>query len=105
VNALLIGADTLGNIPQLLAAYDIRIARHITGRNASHQRRPQLPKDTQLLILLTDFLGHNVMRHFRAMAQARGVPVVACRRSVCSLQAGLQQEGLAARHPQTDTRH
>jgi len=45
----------------------------------SHQRKPQgLPKNTELLILFTDFLGHNVMRHFRNMAQTQGVPFIAC---------------------------
>ena len=96
MNAMVIGADTLGNIPQLLADYGIRIGRHVTGRNAAHQRKlPTLPRDTQLLILFTDFLGHNVMRHFRQLAHEQGVQVMACRRSVCALQESLQSCGLA----------
>lgn len=95
MNAMIIGADTLGNIPQLLLDHGIQISRHITGRNASHQRKlPGLPKDTQLLILFTDFLGHNVMRHFRALAQENGVPVMACRRSVCAIKETLVQCGI-----------
>ncbi|MDN0073678.1 DUF2325 domain-containing protein [Crenobacter sp. SG2303] len=95
MKALVIGADSLGNIPQLLAAYDIDISRHITGRNASHKRKPSsLPKGTDLMILFTDFLGHNVMHNFKALAQARGVPVVACCRSVCAVEAQLTSSGL-----------
>jgi len=82
MNAVVVGADRLGNIPETLAALGVRIALHIDGRHAAHQRRlPGLPQGTQLLILLTDFLGHNVMRHFRDLARAQSVPVVCCRRS------------------------
>jgi len=36
-----------------------------------------------------DFLGHNVMRHFRDLARSQAVPVVACRRSsVCVAELG-----------------
>gem|GEM_PF-6518546 len=40
------------------------------------------------MILFPDFLGHNVMRHFRELARLEKVPVVACRRStVCLVQS------------------
>ena len=50
---------------------------------------PRLPGGTQLVILFTDFLGHNVMKAFREAAREQGVPVVACRRSVCALKQAL----------------
>ncbi len=90
MNAVLIGADRLGNIPERLAALGIQIVRHVSGRNVSHQRRlPALPANVQLLILFTDFLGHNVMKSFRAQAQSEGVRVVACRRSASCLEEEL----------------
>lgn len=91
MNAMVIGADSLGNIPKLLSDWDINITRHITGRHVSHQCKPQkLPRNTELLILFTDFLGHNVMRHFRNMAQTQGVPFIACRRSASCLVQSLE---------------
>ena len=88
MNATLVGADRLGNIPALLEAQGIRVLCHISGRAASAQRRTgALPKGTQLLILFTDFLGHNVMKMFRQAAQEEGVPVLACRRSASCLIA------------------
>jgi len=63
MNAVLVGADRLGNIPDSLAGFGIRIRRHVTGRLSAHQRStPVLPRDTDLLILFTDFLNHNVMK-------------------------------------------
>src|SRR5690606_17600847 len=92
VSAVVVGADRLGNIPELLKAHNIAIRHHISGRDPAHQKKTlQLPSGTELLILLTDFLGHNVMKTFRAAAQKAGVRVLACRRSVCSMKQALNQ--------------
>lgn len=95
LNAVIVGADRLGNIPLLLSEHNIRITLHVSGRDASHQRRTmQLPTGTEMVILMTDFLGHNVMKAFRQAAQRSGIPVLACRRSVCALKQALDQCGL-----------
>jgi hypothetical protein len=94
VSAVVVGADRLGNIPDLLKGHNIAIRHHISGRDPSHQKKTlQLPSGTELLILLTDFLGHNVMKTFRAAAQKSGIRVLACRRSVCSMKQALNQCG------------
>ena len=94
MHVTIVGADRLGNIPQVLKEHGIDICRHISGRDAADQRRvASLPRGTQLLILFTDFLNHNAMRGFRRAAQEQGVPVLACRRSVSCLVAAL------SRHP------
>lgn len=89
MNAVVVGADRLGNIPQALATLGIQIERHVTGRASAHQRTvAALPRNTQLLILFTDFLNHNVMKSYRNQAQMQGIPVIACRRSSsCLLQS------------------
>ena len=92
LNAVVVGADRLGNIPDTLAALGVNIALHISGRHAAHQRKlPGLPRGTQLLILLTDFLGHNAMRHFRELARAQAVPIVCCRRSTICVAESVQR--------------
>lgn len=90
MNALVVGADRLGNIPDVLSSFGIRIGNHVSGRDTSHQRRAcALPAGTDLVILFTDFLGHNVMRRFREAAQREDVMVVCCRRSTCALYSAL----------------
>ena len=90
MNALVVGADRLGNIPDVLGGFGIRIQEHVSGRQAAHQRRAAtIARNTQLVILFTDFLGHNVMKSFRSLAQAEGVPVIACRRSASCLSLSL----------------
>jgi Uncharacterized protein conserved in bacteria len=94
VSAVVVGADRLGNIPDVLKVHNIAIKHHISGRDPSHQKKTlQLPSGTDLLILLTDFLGHNVMKTFRSAAQRSGVRVLCCRRSVCSMKQALVQCG------------
>ena len=39
MDALLVGADRLGNIPAVLDGFGIRIAGHVSGRDTTHQRR------------------------------------------------------------------
>lgn len=92
MNAVIVGADRLGNLPDVLKANNIKISKHITGRDPSHQKKNlSLPSGTHLLILLTDFLGHNVMKSFRSAAERQNIPIVACKRSVCSMQQALEQ--------------
>ena len=91
MNAIVVGADRLGNIPEALENAGIKISRHITGRSATHQKRPAaLPPGTDLLIVFTDFLNHNAMRSYRKCAVAQGIQVVACRRSISCLMIQLQ---------------
>jgi len=89
---LLIGADRLGNIESLLRDRGYPDQVHIKGRKPSLQRRWTGSMDrTRLMVLFTDFLGHNVMRNFRRLAKDHGVPVVACRRSTVSLTMALDR--------------
>lgn len=90
MDALIVGADRLGNIPNVLSEFGIRIAAHVSGRETAHQRRnASLPAGIGMVILFTDFLGHNVMQRFREAASREGASVVCCRRSVCALQQAL----------------
>lgn len=97
MRALLVGADRLGNIPEVLANHGINIVGHVSGRNPAHQRRmPDSGRQADLMILFTDFLGHNVMKQFRDLAARQGMRVLACRRSASCLVTSLAELGLAA---------
>ena len=70
MHAVVVGADKPGAIPDMLVNMGITIQKHISGRSAVHKTKlPALPAGTELLILFTDFLGHNVMCHFRELAR------------------------------------
>ena len=94
MQAFLVGADQLGNIPQTLATRGIRIEGHINGRKSAHQRPPSTIGNSDLVIIFTDFLGHNVMRQYRDAAQKNNSLFIACRRSSGALVNALNRIGL-----------
>jgi hypothetical protein len=97
MRATVVGGDRLGNIPALLGRHGIFVLRHVSGRDATDQRRvSRLPQGTDLLILFTDFLNHNATQGFRRAARAQTVPLIASRRSGASLARALAQHGLIA---------
>jgi hypothetical protein len=97
MQVLIVGADRLGKIPDVLRGFGFDQVEHVCGRQCASQRcAPSLNKRTDLVVLLTDFLGHNVMKSYRGAAQTAGVPVVACRRSVCALHQALSDRFVPA---------
>ncbi len=94
MQAFLVGADQLGNIPQMLATRGIKIQRHINGRQNTHQRFPSSIGNSELVIIFPDFLGHNVMRQYRKAARKDHRLFIACRRSTGELDSALNRLGL-----------
>ncbi|CAK0773896.1 hypothetical protein CCP3SC1_710014 [Gammaproteobacteria bacterium] len=89
---ILVGADRLGNIDQLLKNRGYNDSLHIAGRNPGAQRKVVgAMGKAELMVLFTDFIGHNVARNFKQMAKDHGLPFVACRRSAVSLGQALDR--------------
>jgi len=89
---ILVGADRLGNIEQLLKDRGYSNSLHIAGRNPGAQRKVVgAMSKAQLMVLFTDFIGHNIARNFKQMAKDHGLPFVACRRSTVSLSQALDR--------------
>ena len=93
---IIIGADRLGNIESLLKERGFSDFKHITGRHPKAQKNdPVSTAGAQLMILFTDFVGHNVMRNFRKQAREQQIPFIACKRSVCDLAKNLDKCGFS----------
>jgi len=94
---IIVGADRLGNIENLLRTRGLSEYRHISGRNPKSQKCiPTKTSGAELMILFTDFVGHNVMRNFRKQAREHNIPFIACKRSVCALSTNLDKCGFMA---------
>jgi len=93
---IIVGADRLGNIETLLKDRGFSKLKHINGRHPKAQKcKPVSTSGARLMILFTDFVGHNVMRNFRKQAKEQQIPFIACKRSVCDLSNCLDKCGLA----------
>lgn len=94
---ILVGADRLGNIETVLKNRGLADYKHITGREPKLQKfsRSGL-SGAKLMILFTDFVGHNVMRNFRKLARENQIPFIACKRTVGDVATCLDKCGFAA---------
>jgi hypothetical protein len=101
---LVVGADRLGNIEQVLKERGLSDFRHITGRQPKTQNGSAVNKlNPSAIILFTDFVGHNVMSNFRKLAKEQNVPFIACKRSVGELTKHLDKCGICPKAAQCTT--
>lgn len=98
MNALLIGADRLGNIPDLLENRGIEEFTHWDGRKKG-MRKLKIPTDTDLVIIFTDFVEHRLTEKIKSETKAMNIPCIFSRRAVSDLSIQMdkcQQCGLCS---------
>lgn len=84
---VIIGGDHLGSIGQNLRQLGFSAIRHVKGRN---ERRVEIPAGTELVVVLIDYVNHNLARWVKQQAKARNVPIIFCRRSWSSICSSLR---------------
>jgi hypothetical protein len=84
MSALIVGGDRINTYRDLLAAKGYGTVRHWNGRKSSECHR-ELPSDTQLVVVLVDYINHELARKIRRVASERDVPIVFSRRSSSQL--------------------
>ena len=96
MNALLIGADRLGNIPELLENRGVEEFTHWDGRKKG-MRKMKIPTDTDVVIIFTDFIEHRLTERIKSETKAMNIPCIFSRRAVSDLSKQMdrcQQCGL-----------
>lgn len=88
MEALLIGADTLGNIPDVLSSHGIDKYTHITGRKKG-MRNTVVSSNVDIVIVFTDFIEHPVLQNIKAQVKHQEIPCVFSKRSVTHLNEKL----------------
>ncbi|MBO8165195.1 MAG: DUF2325 domain-containing protein [Brevibacillus sp.] len=87
---MVIGGDRLGNIVDLLHEKGFDQIYHVTGRKSS-QTGLKIPNGVQLILVLTDFVNHNLARTVKNQAKERQMPILFCKRSCAAIIKALQQ--------------
>lgn len=95
---LVVGGDHLGSIAENLRGLGYGEVVHVTGRN---ERRLDIPAGTRLILVLVDYVNHNLARWVKDQAKAQGIPAVFTRRSWSSVCRSLQNCGLPCIHAET----
>lgn len=84
MSVLIVGGDHLGSIPKELKKIGIDDIRHISGRNRNIIKRG-MPLSMDLIIVLYDYVNHNLTDVIKKYARESHIPIVFARRSWSSI--------------------
>ncbi|MDV2686517.1 DUF2325 domain-containing protein [Alkalihalophilus lindianensis] len=81
---LIVGADRLGAIPGKLEEMGFDNITHINGRKVQMVKR-EIPSHIDLVLVLTDFINHNLTSVLKKKAAEQNIPICYAKRSWCSI--------------------
>ncbi|QXM06844.1 DUF2325 domain-containing protein [Crassaminicella indica] len=80
MTALIVGGDRLGSIPQVLNERGIENYIHWTGRKKG-MRNKTIPTNIDMIIVLYDFIEHNLTNIIKKEAKSMEVPCIFAKRA------------------------
>jgi len=83
MSVLIIGGDKVTNIKNTLKSLGATKVNHWDARKHTSTCKKIIPHDTHCVVMLTTFLNHNSMKHFKSESKKRDIPVV-CSKSSAS---------------------
>lgn len=86
MSVVVVGGDYLDQLSSRLENQGFEVIKHISGRKT---RDAALPDKTEALILLTDYVNHNVATALKNEAKKRGIKTVFARHSWAHLSKEL----------------
>lgn len=91
---LVIGGDRIDSIKDFLTQKTGESSViHWDGRNVRVTDK-KIPQDTNHILLITDFLKHNTMYHFKKEAKRKNIPLICSKRSINSIYQTYEQRSL-----------
>jgi len=94
---LIIGGDQLGAITKHLKTIGFADILHIDGRK-SRMIKQDIPDGIDLILVLTDFISHNLAKKIKGRAEKKNIPICFSRRSWCSIYKSLASCEQACEH-------
>ncbi|HWR07937.1 DUF2325 domain-containing protein [Sporomusa sp.] len=89
MSVFIVGADVLGNIPSNLSKAGVKTLQHFKGRKRISEDI-QIPANTDLVLVITDYISHNIAELIKRKAKEASLPVVFSKRSWSHLQEKIQ---------------
>lgn len=90
MSIFIVGADNLGNIPDNLKKMGFNDLRHFKGRKNPTKDDLHIPSNTDLILVLTDYVNHNIAGRIKEKARTSSIPVLFSKRSWTHLEEKLQ---------------
>jgi hypothetical protein len=84
MSLLILGGDRIDPIVTMLQTLGVNDIIHWTARNQKNGRKKQkkIPSKVDMVLMLTNFLNHNAMLHYRSEAKSKDLPIVYSTRNV-----------------------
>ncbi len=82
---LIVGGDYITSFKHLFAAQHAPRIKHWDGRKKEFSKR-SLPNETRLVVVICDYINHNLVHSIKEKAKQRGIPLIFCHRSVNELR-------------------
>lgn len=90
MTVLLVGADQLGNLPRELEKHGCKEFIHWSGRKKMTSKK-DIPACVDMVLVLHDFINHNLMTNIKVQAKNRRLPVIFSRRGTADLKQALDR--------------
>lgn len=94
MSIVVIGADYLGVIEKNLYSLGVTELIHIDGRRVANQNKISIPKQTDFVLVLTDYINHNTAKMVKAVAKIQDVPLIFSKRSWGSVAEKINSSGI-----------
>ncbi len=94
MSIVVIGADYLGIIEKNLYSLGIKELTHIDGRKVQNQNKINIPKKTDFVLVLTDYVNHNTAKMIKEVARTKDIPLVFSKRSWGSVEEKIMSAGV-----------
>lgn len=84
MSLLILGGDKINPIVNALRELGVSDILHWTARNQKNGRKKakKIPEKIEMVLMLTNFLNHNAMLHYRSEAKTKGLPIMYSTRNV-----------------------
>jgi hypothetical protein len=90
MSVLIVGGDHLGSIPKELDKLGVKEIRHVTGRSGQ-KIRDGIPETMDFIIMLYDFVNHNLAYKIKKSAENKGIPIIYAKRSWASIYQKMKE--------------
>lgn len=94
MSIVVIGADYLGIIEKNLYSLGVTELTHIDGRKVQNQNKINIPKKTDFVLVLTDYINHNTAKMIKEAAKTKDIPLVFSKRSWGSVEEKILSAGV-----------
>jgi len=85
MSVLVIGGDKIDTMKVILQNIGFTSIVHWDARNHTATCKKEIPQKIDYLLMVTDFINHNVMYKFKNDAKKRSIPVVCSKRAASSV--------------------